>query len=129
RRGASPFAPSKEASASGSITLLATKKTPFEATMAGLRLRGSESAATTRRPPLLTCCAACPHFGQSARALDPARKALRDTKILAIFPPPTIAPRSELAVTHPRAALDGRDCQLIKRPAVPHHLQEFKLFL
>ena len=50
-RGASPFSPSKEASASGSITLLAMKKTPFDATIAGLRFFGSESAATIRRPP------------------------------------------------------------------------------
>ena len=47
----SPPSPSKEASASGSTILLDRKKTPFEATIAGLRLRGSESAATVRRPP------------------------------------------------------------------------------
>src|SRR5690606_2253519 len=50
-RGANPFSPSNEASASGSTTLLAMKKTPLEATTAGLRFFGSESAATTRRPP------------------------------------------------------------------------------
>ena len=33
------------------MTLLDTKNTPFEATIAGLRLRGSESAATVSRPP------------------------------------------------------------------------------
>jgi len=57
RRGESPSLPSKEASASGSITLLATKNTPFEATMAGLRFFGSESAATISRPPVGAACA------------------------------------------------------------------------
>ncbi|OWK22093.1 hypothetical protein AJ88_15080 [Mesorhizobium amorphae CCBAU 01583] len=57
RRGCSPSLPSKEASASVSTTLLEMKKTPFEATMAGLRLRGSESAATTSRPPFFGVCA------------------------------------------------------------------------
>src|SRR5215208_3212206 len=33
------------------MILLDMKNTPLEATMAGLRLRGSESAATVRRPP------------------------------------------------------------------------------
>src|SRR5436190_20005487 len=51
RRGCSPSLPSKEASASVSTILLEMKKTPLEATMAGWRLRGSESAATTSRPP------------------------------------------------------------------------------
>lgn len=50
-RGASPSLPSKDASASGSTTLLATKNTPLEATMAGLRFFGSESAATISLPP------------------------------------------------------------------------------
>lgn len=52
-----PVLASNEASASGSTTLLAMKKTPFEATMAGLRFFGSESAATTSRPPLGAACA------------------------------------------------------------------------
>lgn len=43
RRGARPSSAFKEASASGSITLLATKNTPFDATMAGLRFFSSET--------------------------------------------------------------------------------------
>ncbi len=81
RRGSRPFSPSKEASASGSITLLATKKTPFEATIAGLRLRGSESAATTSRPPFCALSSAAAHRGKSGRAtseVEPTRNALRD---------------------------------------------------
>ena len=57
-RGARPSLPSKEASASGSTTLLATKNTPFEATIGRvevLRLgigRDDEAAAPPVRMPL-----------------------------------------------------------------------------
>jgi hypothetical protein len=75
RRGSSPSLPVKEASASGSTTLLATKKTPLEATIAGFRLRGSESAATISRPPLLGVCAqsAAGSAVEASRKVDPAR--------------------------------------------------------
>ena len=62
----SPSLPSKEASASGSTILLEMKKTPFEATIAGLRLRGSESAATIRRPPFFGVSSAKAKRGQGS---------------------------------------------------------------
>ena len=58
--------PSKEASASGSTILLDRKKTPLEATIAGLRLRGSESAATVRRPPFFGVSSAKAKRGQGS---------------------------------------------------------------
>ena len=73
-RGASPSLPSNEASASGSTTLLAMKNTPLEATIAGLRLRGSESAATTSRPPFFGVCAQ-PDVGMAVEASSKAEPA------------------------------------------------------
>ena len=73
-RGSSPSLPSKEASASGSTNLLEMKKTPLDATIAGLRLRGSESAATTSRPPFFGVCAQ-PIVGSAVEASSSAEPA------------------------------------------------------
>jgi hypothetical protein len=50
--------------------LLATKNTPLEATIAGLRLVGSESAATVSRPPRATSCGQAA-FGSAIKAAAP----------------------------------------------------------
>ena len=81
-RGDKPSLPSYDASANGSITLLATKNTPFEATMAGLRFGGSESAATTSRPPFAGSAdqVARGKASNAAPLADPARSARRDSR-------------------------------------------------
>ena len=71
RRGSRPSGPSKEASASGSTTLLATKNTPFEATIAGLRLRGSEVGGDDQ--PSSSSSASAPTASRAARWSRAAR--------------------------------------------------------
>jgi hypothetical protein len=48
--------------------LLDRKNTPLEATIAGLRLRGSESAATVRRPPFFGVSSANAMAGSAVEA-------------------------------------------------------------